>query len=200
MTRYLGLDFETSGLDSKRHAPVSLGLAVFESGEVIDRSEWLIGPPTDKKGSISREYDVAALQMSRYTWPRIQKAPTPAQICSELAAFVKAHDGTYLPVVAFNAPFDLGFYSELLYLSGGWNQIERRFEGFPPPLVGGWYCARLLASRTISCERFNLDTVAAHFGLSRTSETHGAVEDAVLAGQIWWRLQALRHGTEEVAA
>jgi len=195
--RFLTLDFETSGLDHKTHAPVSLGVALMEGSDVVDSKEWLLAPPTDKNGKITREYAVNALEISSYTWPQIKRDGMPiAAVMAELTGFAAAHNAHGLTVVAFNAPFDLGWYSECLFLSGSWNQHLRRFETFVPPLVGPWQCARLLAVTSgLGLERYDLDTVARHFGLSRSTEKHGALEDAILAGRIY---SALR--LEKVAA
>lgn len=183
--KFLALDFETSGLDSKRHAPVSLGVAVFEEGNLLDSKEWTIAPPTDKNGKISREYDICALQISGYTWAQIKNGTPLMQVMRELEAFAKANGVTEAMVLAYNAPFDFAWYSECLFLSGSWNPVERKFEGFRPPLVGAWQCARLIASRRLSLQDYKLDTVAGHCGLARTTDKHGALEDAILAGRLF---------------
>jgi len=98
--RFLSLDFETSGLDSRRHFPVSLAVALMDGEEVVDSREWTI----------------------------------------------------------------------------------------KPPLYGPWHCARLLAMNRIKLARYSLDSVCEHFGLSRSSEVHGAAEDAILAEKVFARL------------
>ena len=196
--KFVALDFETSGLDSKRHAPVSLGVAVFEGGDVIASAEWTLAPPVDKNGRVSREYDVCALQVSGKTWKEIQAGVKCEAVCFALGKFAREHGVSDAAVVAFNAPFDLSFYSELLYLGGSWNQHFRRFETFKPPLIGPWQCARLMAVSQLDLERYDLDTTARHFGLSRSGETHGALEDAILAGRIYQSLTTPTH-SEAVA-
>lgn len=198
--RFLAIDFETSGVDVKRHAPVSLGVALFEGAIVVDQLEQRIGPPFNKEGKITREYDVCALEVNGATWASIKNAPPPEAACAALMGFAKRHDARELPVVAFNAPFDLAFYSELLYLGGSWNQIERCYQTFAPPLVGPWQCVRLLAVHRLgqsALPKWNLDCVAEHFGLSRSSGTHGAIEDAVLAGKLYAAL--INEAAEEAA-
>jgi DNA polymerase III epsilon subunit-like protein len=186
--RFLALDFETSGLDPKRHAPVSLGVALFEGGEPVWSNEWTIAPPS-KDGKITREYDVCALEISGVSWVKLKKEGTPIwKVLSDFNVYSEQLGLRDVPVVAFNAPFDFGWYSELLFLGGRWNQSLRRFEGAQPPLCGPWHCARLIACSSLNLERYTLDAVSAHFGLSRSTELHGALEDAVLAGHVYQRL------------
>lgn len=195
--RFLALDFETGGLDPKRHAPVSLGLASFQHGSFVQGKEWLIAPQKDKNGRIVKEYDACALEISRANWSKIKSEGKPADmVLKEVSAFMRdtGHDPTDT-VVAFNAPFDYAFWHELVFSAGGWNQHTRQFDQFVSPLVGPWHCARVLAMWNLKLDRWNLDTVAAHFGFARETEAHGALEDAILAGRIY---NSLTGGQKEI--
>jgi DNA polymerase III epsilon subunit-like protein len=193
LNRFLALDFETSGLDPKRNAPVTLGVALFEDGKGVANLDLLIGPPT-KDGKILREYDVTALEICSMSWTKIKREGiTPLAACAALMSFANEHKARELPIVAFNAAFDHSFYSELLFLGGGWNQSARRFEAFAPPLVGPWQCARLLAIHRLGMDKlpkWDLNTVAKHFSLSRVADSHSALEDAIIAGRIYHALTA----------
>lgn len=186
--RFLALDFETGGLDPKRHGPVSLGLASFQHGKYVQGQEWAIAPKRDKDGRIVKEYDACALEISKANWTKIKNEGKPADmVLKEVSAFIRdtGHEPTDT-VVAFNAPFDFAFWSELVFAAGGWNQHTRQFDQFCSPLVGPWQCARMLAMWSLEkLDRWNLDTVAGHFGFARESDAHGALEDAVLAGRIF---------------
>lgn len=191
--KYIALDFETSGLKPGEHAPVSLGVALMEGVDVIDSREWLLATPTDKNGRVNRAYDVVALEISGASWTKIKREGVPhAKVCKDLLDFSCEHGAIHLPVVAFNAPFDFAWYSDLLFLGGSWNQHARKFETFLPPFAGPWQCARLLAVHAApGLDAYNLDTVAAHYGLSRSTEKHGALEDAILAGKVFASIEAL---------
>lgn len=182
----IALDFETSGLLPGTHAPVQLGVALMDGLDVIDSHQWLIGTPTDKNGRVNRAYDVVALEISGTSWTKIKKEGVKhAQVAKELLDFARMHDALHLPVVAFNAPFDFSWYSDLLFLAGSWNQHARKFETFLPPFAGPWQCARLVAVHALpGLDAYNLDTVCAALGLTREGQYHGALEDAVLAGQV----------------
>ena len=194
--KIIAIDFETSGLRPGEHAPVTIGLALMDGGNVIDSEEWLLGTPTDKNGRINRAYDVVALEISGTKWTSIKRDGLPhVQVCKEMLAFTREHDALYTPVVAFNAPFDFAWYSDLLYLGGSWNQHERRFETFLPPLAGPWHCARLMAVHALPglCD-YKLDTVADACGLARSGASHCALEDAILAGKVFAHIQSLAKG------
>ena len=178
---YVALDYETGGLEPGKSAPVTLGVALMENGEVIDSQEWIIGI-VDK-----RSYDVRALEISGTSWTAIRKAPALTDVMGELAQWCHRHDAHELPVVAFNSSFDNAFYSDSLYLCG-------KFEGkYPngvfvpmvPPLVGPWYCAMRMAQARLRLPNYKLDTVAGHFGLARSTGLHGSKEDAILAGKVF---------------
>lgn len=187
------VDFETSGLVAGQNAPVTLGVAVMDGHDVLARQEWLFAPPMDKKGRVSRVYDVAALEISGASWVRIKKNGMPhADVCRELLAFSREHLLTFERVGAYNAPFDFSWYSDLLFLGGSWNQQTRSFQTFLPPFAGPWECARLRAVHALpNLENYTLDTVCAAFGLSRETDSHGALEDAILAGRVMAHLDDL---------
>ncbi len=193
--RFIALDFETSGLDAKVNAPVSLGVAVFDGGSITASKEWTFAPQK-KDGKVTRIYDVFALKVSGKTLKEIENGDPIAVVMTQLEQFVRDHADPSDLVVAFNSPFDLSFYSECLYLGGSWNQHKRKFETFSPPLVGPWQCARMLCVQHLNLDQYNLDSCAAHFGLSRESTAHGALEDAILAGQIYIKLMLLRSNTK----
>jgi DNA polymerase III epsilon subunit-like protein len=191
--RFIALDFETSGLDAKVNAPVSLGVAVFDGGSVTASKEWTFAPPK-RDGKVTRVYDVFALKVSGKTLKEIENGEPISVVMTELAQFVRDFACPGDTVVAFNAPFDLSFYSECLFLGGSWNQHARRFETFKPPLIGPWQCARMLCVEYLKLDQYNLDSCAAHFGLSRSTSAHGALEDAILAGQIYSAICDLQQG------
>lgn len=184
--RRIALDFETSGLQTGTHAPVSLGVALMDGDTVVNAQEWLFAPPYDKKGKITRAYDVVALEISRTSWKRIKEhGMVHASVCRELLAWSRENEALELEVVAYNAPFDFAWYSDLLFLGGSWNQYTRSYQTFLPPLAGPWQCARLKAVHALpGLESYTLDNVCAALGLSRTSDAHGALEDAILAGKV----------------
>ena len=185
--KYLAVDFETSGTDAGQHAPVSLGLAIMEGEKVLASNEWIFGTPIDWKGNISRAYDIRALSISGITWKQIQEAPkVPVQV-REIKKWVNEQGASLLPRVAFNASFDFGFWQTMLFLAGSYNRSTQSFDMPQSPVIGPWECAMELAKSKLTLPDYKLDTVANHFELSRESKSHGALEDAIIAGRIFTR-------------
>ncbi len=184
--RILALDFETGGLDPQRHGPVSLGVAVMDGLEVIHSHEWKIQPPTKKAGGLALEYDYSALCVSGSNMKALISGGSPERTVltelQKLAADFEMLDGM---IVSHNAVFDAGFLSQMVFRCGVWDY--GKFRAFPEPLRGPWACTRRMASR-LSLPDNKLDTVAAHFNLSRSTDLHEALEDCILAGRIYHHL------------
>lgn len=190
--KYLALDFEGSGTDPQRHAPVSLGVAYMEDGEVVESKEWLIKPPTHYKDEtvITREYDERARMIHGYTLEHLIEHGEPLKtVCGNLETFAKKHGASNMPVCAYNAGYDLPMLGTLLFLAGEYDRRAAQYFPFPTPLSGPWQCVMLLAKRRIVCERWKLDNVAEYFGLSRSTERHCSEEDAILCGKIFHLLR-----------
>ena len=190
MKSFIALDFEGSGKDPRRHAPTQIGLALFEEDEVVATLETLIGPPRHyKTDAITREYDVVALELTGFTMKQLLAAPSPAEVCSMVRAWVREHAIGSLPLAAYNAGgYDWPMMRELAFLGGGYDPHARRFMPSPLGLSHRWVCAMELAMAKIDpaeIEGYRLDDVAAHLGIEgRTTEHHGALEDAILAGRV----------------
>jgi DNA polymerase III epsilon subunit-like protein len=183
--KFIALDFETGGLDPQRHGVVSLGLAIFENGEVVDSREWIVAPPTNKAGKITVEYDVNALAINGVSWAQIKNGVSEAETLRQAIQFADLHGVRDSLIVSHNTAFDAAFLSQMVFRCGSWNY--GKYEAFPEPLRGPWACTRRMAT-TLGLPDMKLDTVCAQYGLSRTGEHHGALEDAVLCGQVYNRL------------
>ena len=192
--RIIALDFETGGTDPQRHGPVSLGLAVMDGDTVTATFETLIGPKLNKKGFPEKEYDVTALSISGIKWPDIKKAPQPVDVWRAATEFVQDNKARSLTVVSHNASFDQAFWSQLRFMAGHFDKATYTFSMPSEILEGPWICTRRMASR-MNLKDETLDTVAGSLGLSRSSELHGALEDAILAGNTFAKLAAMEQAT-----
>lgn len=190
MKSFIALDFEGSGKDPRRHAPTQIGLALFEEDTVVATLETLIGPPRHyKTKAITREYDATALELTGFTMKQLLAAPEPAEVCSMVRAWVREHAIGSLPLAAFNAGgYDWPMMRELSFLGGGYDSSARRFEPASLGLSHRWVCVMELARAKIEpreIEKYSLDHVLAYLGIeARSTEFHGALEDAVKAGQV----------------
>src|SRR6185312_16373753 len=106
--RYVAIDFETSGLDSKVNAPVSIGVALMDDGTEIESFEIIIAPPM-RDGRITRVYDVVALEVSGTTWKKIKGGAPAFQTCQTLMEWAVTHDARRLTVVALTPPLIFRF-------------------------------------------------------------------------------------------
>jgi len=188
----VALDFETSNTKPGVGAPVQLGVAVMEGQDVKDTLEVVLAPPRHwkDKEKITREYDVVALQVSGISWKAILGGFPMAQGCNMLRALVERHEAQQALVVAYNAPFDLAWYADLLMLGGDWDpKTKGKWDTQQSPLLGPWQCVLMLARARLDLPDYKLDTVAKHYDLARTGDTHSALEDAILAGRIYDRLK-----------
>lgn len=199
--RILALDFETGGLDPSRHGAVQLGLAVMNGDEVEHSQSWTIGPKVKKNGYHEREYGVMALSISGTKWKEILAAPPPRDTLYLVQAWLKsievADAPCYLPIVSHNAVFDQGFWSDLVFQAGGYDRKKSAFVPFHQLLCGAWHCTMRNAQGYTPLDDYKLDTVAKHFGLSREGDKHGALEDAILAGRVFYRLTAVAESSAE---
>jgi DNA polymerase-3 subunit epsilon len=182
--KILALDTETSGLSPERHAIVSLGLAVMENGEVLSSHEFRMGVWE------KTEYDVKALQISGIAWEDIEVAPAPIAVYAAVHSWIEKNGARDLTIVSHNAAFDAVFISQWMFKCGVYDRSLRRFVAAHEIVKGPWACTRRMAS-DLGLENLKLDTVAGYFGLSRSGELHGALEDAVLAGQVFFELRKL---------
>lgn len=190
--RILAADYETGGTTPGEHAHVSLGIALMEDGNVLDSMEWIFAPPKDWKGNDRRKYEVRALEVSGIGWKQILVGTPVETVVKQLQFWVTTNQVKDLPVVAFNASFDLAMYSDMLFLAGSWDRNQQCFVHVHPPLVGPWICSKMLAQDILGCADYKLDTVAAKVGKARTGTKHSAIEDAILAGEIYFALEEMK--------
>lgn len=192
MKTFVALDFETSGLDPKRHAPVQLAVAHFVDGTLEDTKSWVIAPEL-KNGKPVKEYDVFALKISGTTLKDLNADMTSVNVVAELEQCVKERELTYATVLAWNAPFDFAFYSELLFAAGYYDRIQKAFIQCKPPLAGAWQCGKIFARTKLLSTSYSLDIISATFSMARSTSgedaKHVALEDAILAGKTFIALQ-----------
>lgn len=192
--KFLAIDFETSGTDPQQNAPVSLGVAACEDMggtlQVHDKKEWLIKPPTHyKTGAITRCYDERAAAIHGYSMQYlIENGTDVGVVCQGLADFIVRNGLKGRPSAAYNMPFDASFLSTLMFLAGDFDRHSQAFRPFTNPISGTWFDVMSMAQRLTIPDK-KLDTVATHLGLSRSTDMHGALEDAILCAECLVRLR-----------
>ena len=186
---FLALDFEGSHVDPQRGCPTQLGIALMDDeGTVHDSDEWLCAPPRHyKTNRVTREVDAYALQVAGLRIEDLDAGLDPWQSCHRLSEFVAANRAGSLRVVCFNVAYDIAMYRNMLFFASDWHPTEKGVRVAHPEILGpNWTCAYGMARAVVPfLESHKLDDVAAHFGLSRSGESHGALEDAILAGRVF---------------
>lgn len=189
--KIIALDFETGGVKPDYHAPTNLGVAVMEDGNVIETREWIYLRMDNTEPKFKRRsYDVAALEVSGTSWKAIKEGTHERNVLKEFREFVKKHDAGLDVIVSHNATFDQAFFADWLFRCGDFNRDAQAYLPERSPLGGAWQCTMRMAQGILGLSDYRLDTVAAAFGLARTGTLHGASEDAVLAGSIYFGLLA----------
>lgn len=190
--KVLALDFEGSHLSTERGCPIQLGIAVMDDGQVIASDEFLLQVPKHyQTGRATREVDAYALQVSGLTIERIEaEGLEPVAACQRLDAFIAANQARSLRVLCFNVSYDLACYRNMLLFASDWHPVIRgKRAPFREILGANWTCVMATARHLAKdLDDYKLDTVAAHCGLAREGQFHGALEDAILAGKIYHRL------------
>ena len=99
--RYIGLDFETTGLDNTKDEPIQIGIIEIDpTGTIIDSYQSLI-QPTSKRDELKHIVGfITGLSLND-----LENAPTREQVQSEIAHFF----GENTIIIWHNITFDLGF-------------------------------------------------------------------------------------------
>lgn len=193
--KFIAIDFEGSSKDPRRGAPIQIGAVLMDDDEVIGTFESLIGLPRHyKTGKITREVDAIALAVSGITLEQLESAPSSSTVINDFET--KFGDYSHLPMVAFNASYDLECFNNLYFEAGSFDFDAREYFGRQPVGFSNWICARMFAQSTLNyCANFSLDEVVTFLNLPpREGDQHGALEDAILAGKVYAKLQEIKNG------
>lgn len=190
MSKFLALDFETSGLSNQYDQILQVGAAVMDlGGNVLETYTTRITP----FAKFSIKLDALSAQVGEITpesladWYRkVSDAPTSIEAFVDFMAWVQKHEAGRLPVVAWNAGFDRAFWSQWRF------QNSKRVTG--PGLSPTWVCAMETAMdhpATKGMPSYSLDSVLRYIGMDARPAAHDALGDAILAGTVYARLCSL---------
>jgi DNA polymerase-3 subunit epsilon len=116
MPKLLVIDTETGGLDPQRHSILSLGVVVWEDGEIRDELEL----PIAESRIVA---DEGALKVNQINLDEHRLAAlAPADAAERLREFAESHFGrppsnSRIPLVGHNVGFDVGFLRRLCRLA-----------------------------------------------------------------------------------
>lgn len=193
---FLAIDFEGSHRNPRQGFPVQIGVAVMDlGGNVVDSDEWLIKCPVHyATGKPMREADAFALAISGITLERLEsEGLTSADSCHRLEEFATRNKASSMPNVAYNTSYDTECYRDMLFNGGYFDKSSYPgiYRVYPEILSATWICAMVAARRSLASvlDKFSLDDVADYFGLVRSTDKHGALEDAIIAGKVYAQLR-----------
>ncbi len=194
--RFISIDTESGGTEPGKHALVSLGIQIVDDIESPDPflgggQEWRFArmDGQERKAANRRVYELRALEVSGTTVAMLKNGQPEQAVLRGVRDFITANNAQGLPLVSYNATFDQAMWSDLLFLCGEWNRNANAFVVAPEVFSGPWHCARrMFRCLNPGALTSSLDDALRVYGLARESETHGALADAVVLGELWKRM------------
>ncbi|BBC32063.1 DNA polymerase III subunit epsilon [Streptomyces graminofaciens] len=183
----IGFDLETTGTDPRESRIVTGAVIEVKDGEPLGRREWLADPGV--------EIPADAVAVHGITNARATAEGSPAdQVADEIADVLVSYWKTGVPVVAYNAAFDLTLLSAELRRHSLPSLRERLGDLDPAPVIDPYTIDR-------SVDRYrrgkrNLEAVCAEYGVALDS-AHDATADALAAARL---ARAIAHRHPKVAA
>ncbi|PAZ12941.1 DNA polymerase III subunit epsilon [Streptomyces sp. SA15] len=169
----IGFDLETTGTDPREARIVTAAVIEVRGGQPIGRREWLADPGV--------EIPAEAVAVHGISNERAAAEGSPAdQVADTVADVLVAYWRTGVPVVAYNAAFDLTLLSAELRRYGLPSLMERL--GIDPAPVIDPYTIDRWADRYRRGKR-NLEAVCTEYGVPLDS-AHDASADALAAARL----------------
>ncbi|MFE0133464.1 3'-5' exonuclease [Streptomyces sp. NPDC059037] len=170
----IGFDLETTGTDPSEARIVTGAVIEVRAGEVLGRREWLADP------GVEIPEDAVAVHGISNERAAADGRPA-AEVADAIAGVLTAYWQTGVPVVAYNATFDLSLLSAELRRHGLPSLRERLGGPEPAPVIDPYTIDR-------SVERYrkgkrNLEAVCTEYGVLLES-AHDATSDALAAARL----------------
>jgi DNA polymerase III subunit epsilon len=169
----VGFDLETTGTDPREARIVTAAIVEVRGGEPIGRREWLADPQVP--------IPAGAVAVHGITSERAAKGRPAPEVADEVAGVLAGHWRTGIPVVAYNAAFDLSLLD-----------AELRRHGLPAlsERIGGAEVGPVVDPYTIdrAVDRFRkgkrtLEAVCGEYGVA-FERAHEAGADALAAVRV----------------
>lgn len=178
----IGFDLETTGTDPREARIVTGAVIEVREGEPTGRREWLADPGVP--------IPAEAVAVHGISTERASAEGRPAdQVADAIAGVLTAHWKTGVPVVAYNAAFDLTLLSAELRRYG-LPSLRDRLGGIDPAPVIDPYTIDRAVDRYRRGKR-NLEAVCAEYGVVLDA-AHDATADALAAARLACAI-AVRH-------
>lgn len=162
-------DLETTGIDVDTDRVVTAHVGVIDaSGVVLERIDWLADPGVEIPEGASAVHGISTEHARRHGRPS-------AEVVAEIVAALESVVSRGLPLVIYNAPYDLSLLDR-----------EAQRHGLAPFRAEGPIIDPLVIDRAVDRYRKGKRTLiaaSAHYGV-RLSDAHDAGADAIAAGQL----------------
>ncbi|MEU2617025.1 3'-5' exonuclease [Streptomyces sp. NPDC007157] len=170
----IGFDLETTGTDPREARIVTGAVIEVRAGQELGRREWLADPGV--------EIPADAVAVHGISNERAAAEGRPAdQVADALADVLTGYWKTGVPVVAYNATFDLTLLSAELRRHG-LPSLSDRLGGLDPAPVIDPYTIDRWVDRYRRGKR-NLEAVCAEYGITLAA-AHNASADALAAARL----------------
>ncbi|MFI5857542.1 exonuclease domain-containing protein [Streptomyces parvulus] len=170
----IGFDLETTGTDPREARIVTAAVIEVRGGEPQGRREWLADPGV--------EIPAEAVAVHGISNERAASEGRPAdQVADAVAAVLTDHWRTGVPVVAYNAAFDLSLLAAELRRHG-LPSLRDRLDGADPAPVIDPYTIDRSVDRYRRGKR-NLEAVCREYGVPLDA-AHDATADALAAARL----------------
>ncbi|GKQ37010.1 3'-5' exonuclease [Streptomyces sp. A012304] len=170
----IGFDLETTGTDPREARIVTAAVIEVRDGQPLGRREWLADPGV--------EIPADAVAVHGISNERAASEGRPAdQVAEAIADVLVTYWRTGVPVVAYNAAFDLTLLSAELRRHN-LPSLRERLGGIDPAPVVDPYTIDRWADRYRRGKR-NLEAVCAEYGIALDS-AHDACADALAAARL----------------
>ena len=170
----IGFDLETTGTDPREARIVTGAVIEVRDGQVLGRKEWLADPGV--------EIPADAVAVHGISNERAAAEGSPAdRVADAIADVLTGYWRTGVPVVAYNAAFDLTLLSAELRRHG-LPSLRDRLGGLDPAPVVDPYTIDRRADRYRRGKR-NLEAVCAEYGVTLDA-AHDAFADALAAARL----------------
>ena len=162
-------DLETTGIDVETSRIVSATVAVIDvSGAVVERVDWLLDPGIDIPEQATNVHGITTAEA-------VANGRVAGEGVTEIVATIRELLGRGLPIVAYNAPYDLSLLNREALRYGVAPLVS------PAPVVDP-----LVIDKQVDRYRKGkrtLEVTSAYYGVS-LDDAHDAGADAIAAGRV----------------
>lgn len=167
---YVALDLETSGLNPSENQIIEIGMAKVCDGEITETYSRLLNP----KEKLSQRI----VELTGITDEMVAEQPHVSEVIDEIVSFIGD-----MPLLGHNIIFDYSF-------------LKKACVNHGIPFEKNGIDTLKLARRLLpEVEHKNLDVLCAYFQIN-PGNSHRALDDAVSAHQLYYKLYAVKPDDE----